>query len=137
MEQEALLNLTPETYECPKGEERSYHVLQEVKQFDPKTGKRISSPRIQKYGAKMWNTLIYDNLLKQGYDIKILHDPKKWEAEHQAELKAAAKAKAEAKAAEEKAAFDAAVAAAVAKALAAKDEAPKQTKAKKVKSSIN
>ena len=88
-----ILELTPENYKVPKGEERSYHCVIECVEFDRKTGKRLSVPRIQKFGAKMFEAHVYSSLKKQGYNVTILHDPKKWLKEHEAELKAQTKAK--------------------------------------------
>ena len=110
--------LTPEIYIVPKGEEKSYHAVIEVKQFDPKTGVRISRPRIQKFGKKSFESHVRESLRKQGYDILILHDPNAWIKDQQAKVAERAKADAEAKAKAEKEKFDAAVAEAVAKALA-------------------
>lgn len=110
--------LTPDNYIVPKGEERSYHCVIEVIQYDPKTGKKISKPRVQKFGKKMFENIVLDTLRKQGYTITILHDPNDWIKEHQAKAAEKAKAEAEAKAKAEQEKFDAAVAAAVAKALA-------------------
>lgn len=115
--------LTPDNYIVPKGEERAYHAVIEVKQFDPKTGKRISKPRVQKFGKKSFESHIADSLRKQGYDILILHDPNEWIKEQQANAAARAQAQAEAKAKAEQERFDAAVAAAVAKALAERAKA--------------
>ena len=126
--------LTAQNYLCPKGEEGTYHVLQELVRFDPMTGKRLSKPCIQKYGRKMWTSMIYDNLLKQGYQLTILHDPTEYEEANREKMEKAAKARAEAKAKAEKEKFDAAVAEAVAKALAA--QKPKKSTTKSVKSSI-
>lgn len=133
--------LTPENYKVPAGEERLYHLVQEVKQFDTKTGRKISNARVQKYGRKLFEKVVRDQLMKQGYEITILHNPTAYlEALKKAKAEAAAKTKAE-KEAEEKAKFDvavqaavaekldAAVAAAVKKALAAEKKA--ETKAKK------
>lgn len=106
--------LTAENYIVPKGEEKDYHVIIEVVQFDPKTGKRLSKPRVQKFGRKTFESHVQASLRKQGYEVTILHDPNEWWKEQQAKA-------AESKAAKEEAArekFDAAVAAAVAKALA-------------------
>lgn len=117
----AIENLTADNYIVPKGEEKYYHAVIEVRQFDPRTGKRLSTPRVQKFGKKAFETHVQSSLRKQGYTITILHDPNAWVKE-QAEKAAAAKAvkaEAEAKAQQEK--FDAAVAAAVAKALAERD----------------
>ena len=57
--------LTPENYIVPKGEERFYHVVIEVEQFDQKTGKRLSRPRVQKFGKKMFEAHILASLRKQ------------------------------------------------------------------------
>ena len=114
--------LTPDNYIVPKGEEKSYHAVIEVVQFDGKTGKRISKPRVQKFGKKVFESVVQKSLKKQDYTITILHDPNAWLKEQQA---AAAKANAEQAAAKAKAdqeKFDAAVAAAVAKALAEKEQ---------------
>lgn len=152
----ALDALTPDTYIVPKGEERCYHLIQEVVQFDPKTGAKISRPRLQKYGRKAFNSVVRTALIKQGYKFTILHDPHDYDAKaaelkaaadakakaeaeaaakaaaEKAEAEAKAKAEAEAKALEEKAAaekkaFEDAVAAEVAKRLA---EAKKEAEAK-------
>lgn len=141
----AIENLTAGNYIVPKGEERFYHAVIEVKQFDPKTGKRISTPRVQKFGKKIFETSVLANLKKQGYEVTILHNPNEWIKEQQTKAAERAKAEAEAKAKAEQERFDAAVAAAVAKALAeqkanepeqpAKDETPagKETKKKAAK----
>ena len=118
--------LTPENYIVPKGEERFYHVVIEVRQFDPKTGKRISRPRVQKFGKKMFEAHILASLRKQGYDVVVLHNPNEWLKENQAKAAQAAKEQAEAKAKAEKEKFDAAVAAAVAKVLAEKETSKKR-----------
>lgn len=117
----AIENLTADNYLVPKGEEKLYHCIIEVTNFDRKTGKRLSKPRIQKFGRKMFDAHIQHSLMQQGYDVKILHDPTKWIAEHKAAVAASKKAKAEAEKAAEQKRFDEAVAAAVAKALAAKE----------------
>ena len=125
--------LTPDNYIVPKGEERAYHAVIEVKQFDPKTGKRISQPRVQKFGKKSFESHIADSLRKQGYDILILHDPNAWIKEQQAKATERAKAEAEAKKKAEQERFDAAVAAAVAKALAERDKAEQKEQAEPAK----
>ena len=71
----AIEDLTPENYLVPSGEENTYHCIIEVKQFDNKTGQKISRPRIQKFGKKIFETMVRDILLRQGYEIKILHNP--------------------------------------------------------------
>ena len=123
--------LTPDNYIVPQGEERAYHAVIEVKQFDPKTGVRLSRPRVQKFGKKMFEAHIFDSLRKQGYTITILHDPNVWLKEQVAKREQAAKEAAAAKAKADQEKFDAAVAAAVAKALAERDAAKEQETAKK------
>ena len=120
--------LTAENYIVPKGEEKDYHAVIEVVQFDPKTGKRISRPRVQKFGKKIFEAHVLNSLRKQGYTVTILHDPNVWLKEQAAK---AEQAKAEAEAAKAKAEqerFDAAVAAAVAKALAEREQAAEPKK---------
>ena len=105
----SILEVTPENYIVPKGEEGTYHCRIEQKNFDRHSGKRLSKPVIQKFEPKMW-PVIQRNLKLQGWDIDILHDPSaylKAQAEKEqmtAEQIAKAKAEAEAKRkAEEKA----------------------------------
>lgn len=81
-----LDELTADNYLCPKGEETCYHVVLEVKQFDSKTGRRISTPRLQKFGIKMWESLVYSALRKQGYEWRIVHDPHIWIKAYQEKL---------------------------------------------------
>ena len=113
-----IANLTADNYIVPQGEERLYHAVIEVVQFDQKTGKRISRPRVQKFGKKTFEAIVEKSLRKQGYTITILHDPNKWLAENAAKVAAKAKADAEAKKAAEEKRFQEAVAAEVAKQLA-------------------
>ena len=126
----AIEKLTAENYIVPTGEEKDYHAVIEVVQFDQKTGKRISQPRVQKFGKKIFEAHVLNSLRKQGYTVTILHDPNEWEKEQAAKAEQQAKEQAEAKAKAEQEKFDAAVdkavservdaavAAAVAKALA-------------------
>lgn len=93
-----VLEITAANYIVPKGEERYIHAKIEVKQFDSKTGRRLSVPQIQKFGLKEWNGAVKTGLKKQGYEIEILHDPVKWMADHRAEMEAQAQAKAQAQA---------------------------------------
>ena len=120
----AIAGLTPQNYIVPKGEEMSYHCVIEVTQFDPKTGKRLSVPRVQKFGKKTFETNVRDTLRKQGFTVTILHNPTEWLEKHKAELEERAKEQAEAMAKAEKEKFDAAVAAAVAKELAKMEKKP-------------
>ena len=122
--------LTAENYIVPKGEERAYHCVIEVVQFDPKTGRRISKPRVQKFGRKIFDRSVRSSLLKQGYTITILHDPNEWIKANKEKAEASAKAAAEAKKKAEQERFDAAVAAAVAKALAEREKAEKKSSKK-------
>ena len=78
--------ITSENYVVPSGEEHVYHVKIEVKQFNSKTGERISRPRIQKFGMKIWESSVRDSLRKQGYTMEILHDPNTWIAENRAQI---------------------------------------------------
>ena len=101
----AITDVTPENYIVPSNEQHLYHCVIEVRKFDSETGKRLSVPRIQKFGKKSFENGILDALKKQGYTITVLHDPNEY---MKAKAEADEKAKAEkAKAAEEKAAADA------------------------------
>ena len=101
----AITYVTPENYIVPSNEQHLYHCVIEVRKFDSETGKRLSVPRIQKFGKKSFENGILDALKKQGYTITVLHDPNEY-VKAQAEEKAARTA-AQQKAAEEKAAADA------------------------------
>jgi len=112
----AITDVTPENYIVPSNEQHLYHCVIEVRKFDSETGKRLSVPRIQKFGKKSFENGILDALKKQGYTITVLHDPNEY-VKAQAEEKAARTA-AQQKAAEEKAADAKAKAEAEAKAKA-------------------
>jgi uncharacterized protein with ATP-grasp and redox domains len=118
-------NLTQDNYIVPKGEEQSYHTVIEVVQYDQKTGKKISRPRVQKFGKKQFETNVLNCLKKQGYKVTILHDPNAWIKEQQEKAAKTKAQQAEEKAKAEQEKFDAAVAAAVAKVLAERDAANK------------
>lgn len=99
----SVLEITPENYLVPRGEERFYHVKMEIKSFDQHTGERLSHPFIQKFTRVDFEGGMMSLLRQQGYDMVILHDPKAWMEQHAAELnnskahkEAEAKAKAEA-----------------------------------------
>ena len=109
-----ISGLTPDNYIVPKGEEKSYHCVIEAIQFDPKTGKRLSKPRVQKFGKKMFESHVLASLRKQGFTVTILHDPNTWLKEQQEKAAELAKAKEQA----EKERFEAAVKAEVAKQMA-------------------
>lgn len=106
-----ILDVTPENFIVPKGEEDYYHCRIEVKKFNQDTGERISKPRMQVFGKKFFESFGLHNLRKQGFTVDVMHDPNKWlqeneaklEAEKQKKVEAGAKAKAEAAEAEKKA----------------------------------
>lgn len=101
----AITDVTPENYIVPSNEQHLYHCIIEVRKFDSETGKRLSVPRIQKFGKKSFENGIMDALKKQGYTITISHDPNEYmKAKAEADEKAEAE---KAKAAEEKAKADA------------------------------
>lgn len=52
------------------------HVLQELPNYDKRTGARLSRPFIQMYGVKEWG-VISPALRAQGYIVEILHHPGK------------------------------------------------------------
>lgn len=101
----AIIDVTPENYIVPDNEKHLYHCVIEIKKFDSETGKRLSIPRIQKFGKKGYENSIAEHLKRQGYTITVLHDPNEY-VKAQAEEKAARTA-AQQKAAEEKVAADA------------------------------
>lgn len=122
-------NLTPENYVVPVGEEKDYHAVIEVVQFDPKTGKRLSRPRVQKFNRKIFEQTVSSSLRKMGYTVTILHNPNEWLKANAEKKTAAEKAAREAAKKAEQERFDAAVAAAVEKAMAAQKKAKASKKA--------
>ena len=82
-----ITEVTPENYIVPAGEEMQYHVIQEIKRFDASSGKRLSRPRVQKYGYKEFNTIIR-NIKSLGYDITVLHDPTEYIKQRDEEIEA-------------------------------------------------
>lgn len=87
-----ILEITPENYKVPAGEENTYHVKMEVKSFDQHTGERLSHPFIQKFSRIDFENGMMSQLRQQGYDMVILHNPKEWMKNH---AEAVAKAKAQ------------------------------------------
>ena len=130
----AITDVTPENYIVPSNEQHLYHCIIEVRKFDSETGKRLSVPRIQKFGKKSFENGILDALKKQGYTITVLHDPNEYvkaQAEEKAAADAKAKAEAEAKAkAEEKAALKAEILAELKAAGVIPAEPAKETKSR-------
>lgn len=90
-----LLDVTPENYIVPKGEENCYHCRIEVVKFHAETGERLSKPRIQVFGKKYFETFGLHDLRKQGFRVDILHDPNVWEAANKEKIEANKRAKAE------------------------------------------
>lgn len=78
-----IVEVTPENYIVPKGEEDTFHCKIEQTQFNPRNGKRLSRPRIQKFEAKMYPS-VARNLRQQGWDIEVLYDPTDYLAEREA-----------------------------------------------------
>lgn len=91
-----LLDVTPENFIVPKGEENFYHCRIEVVKFNQETGERISRPRMQVFGKKFFETFGLHNLRKMGYKVDIMHDPNVWEAANKEKIEANKRAKAEA-----------------------------------------
>lgn len=73
-----IVHVTPENYIVPEKEKHMYHCIIEVRRFNESTGERRSIPRIQKFGKKGYENGIYENLIKQGNTVTVLHDPNEW-----------------------------------------------------------
>ena len=72
-----ILEVTAENYIVPQGEENTFHCRIEQIQFSPTTGKRLSRPMVQKFDAKLFQSI--RRLLKQqGWTIDVLYDPTEW-----------------------------------------------------------
>ena len=78
-----IVEVTAENYIVPRGEEDTYHCKIEQTQFNPRNGKRMSRPRIQKFESKMYPS-IARNLRQQGWDIEVLYDPTEFLAQREA-----------------------------------------------------
>ena len=78
-----IVEVTAENYIVPRGEEDTYHCKIEQTQFNPRNGKRLSKPRIQKFDSKMY-AQVARNLRQQGWDIEVLYDPTEFLAEREA-----------------------------------------------------
>lgn len=90
-----LLDVTPENFIVPKGEENYYHCRIEIEKFNSETGERISKPRMQVFGKKFFETYGLHQLKKQGYKVVVMHDPNVWETENREKIEANKRAKAE------------------------------------------
>lgn len=135
----AILDVTPENYIVPSNEQHIYHCVIEVRKFNSETGKRLSVPRIQKFGKKGFENGVADALKKQGYTVTILHNPTEYvkqQAEEtakkaEAQKQSAAKAKEAEKAALKAEIIEELKAAGVIPSEPAKEEEKKETKTKK------
>ena len=78
-----IVEVTAENYIVPRGEEDTYHCKIEQTQYNPRNGKRLSRPRIQKFESKMYSS-VARNLRQQGWDIEVLYDPTEFLAEREA-----------------------------------------------------
>ena len=78
-----IVEVTAENYIVPRGEEDTYHCKIEQTQYNPRNGKRLSRPRIQKFESKMYPQ-VARNLRQQGWDIEVLYDPTEFLAEREA-----------------------------------------------------
>ena len=88
-----IIKIDADNYKVPAGEEHLYHVKIEVKKFNPDSGARMSRPRIQKFGAKEYDTTVKNDLVRQGYTLDVLHNPTEWlKQQEAAKAKAAEKA---------------------------------------------
>lgn len=70
-----LLDITPEQYAVRDDEQHLYHCRIELAQFDPKSGKRLSNPSLQKFNAKEVGSGMLSRLTKQGYTVDVLYSP--------------------------------------------------------------
>lgn len=110
-----ILDVTAENYLVPENEKHLYHCKIEVKKFNAETGRRISRPRIQKFGKKMFETNIQHNLARQGYTIDVLYNPNAYLKEMEEQKKQSALRTKQAAEKAMQARIDAAVEAALAK----------------------
>lgn len=78
-----IVEVTAENYIVPRGEEDTYHCKIEQTQYNPRNGKRMSRPRIQKFESKMYPS-VARNLRQQGWDIEVLYDPTEFLAAREA-----------------------------------------------------
>ena len=73
-----LLDITPEQYAVREDEQHLYHCRIELAQFDPKSGKRLSNPSLQKFNAKEVSGGMLSRLAKQGYTVDVLYSPEEF-----------------------------------------------------------
>lgn len=125
----AVTEVTKENYIVPQNEQGVYHCKIEIIKFNQDNGKRLSKPRIQKFGKKAFDGIVKQQLELQGYTVEVLHDPTEWLEKHNVSNNVSQKALIDNAVknalAQQKAAFDKKLEEAVAKAMA------KQSKGKK------
>lgn len=66
--------VTKDNYIVPEGEKMCFHVIMEIKQYHPKTGEKISRPRLQKFNVPTFKKL-RSNFERQGFEIVVIYDP--------------------------------------------------------------
>lgn len=89
-----LLDITPEQYAVRADEQHLYHCRIELAQFDPKSGKRLSQPSLQKFNAKEVGGGMLSRLTKQGYTVDVLFSPEEFKRNLMADKATASKAQA-------------------------------------------
>ena len=132
----AITEVTAENYIVPENEKHLYHCVIEVKKFDSETGKRLSRPRVQKFGKKIFEVNVAQNLKRQGYTIDILHNPTKYLEELAKQKEVNTKKAKEAKEAKAQAEQQAKIDEAVKEALAKQAEENKKAIAEAVKEAL-
>jgi len=75
-------------YVVPTKERKIFHIEVEDKQFDPKSGKKISKPHIVKLDGTSEYKQFITNVYKSGLEYSILHDPRPYFGMSKAEMKA-------------------------------------------------
>ncbi len=63
-----------EPFKPAPGDEAYVHVTLEQPNYDQRTGKRLSRPRMQKFGVREW-AKVREQLYKQGYAVEVLYTP--------------------------------------------------------------
>lgn len=69
-----VTEVTAQNYIVPENEKHLFHVKIEQKAFNPTSGKRLSKPRVQKFGVKMFKRCL-DDIQRQGYTVEMLYNP--------------------------------------------------------------
>lgn len=63
-----------EPFKPAPGDEAYVHVTLEQPNYDQRTGKQLSRPRMQKFGVREW-AKVREQLYKQGYAVEVLYTP--------------------------------------------------------------